>query len=190
MDGWGIATAVGTIAAALVPATLYLFERNERKKERDDRKAAQTALDTELRRQATDSARRERERIEAEVRRISVWGRGTGGVANEGADAWPLFDITVTNHSGDPIYDVQVSTSVGVLHTTSRHGWDTIAPEVTHVVHATYTADGPSEFRQFGPQPQVGVLRCSVDFTDVRGRRWRRHSDGEVAVAARNTSKG
>ena len=153
-DGWTIATAVGTILAAAVPAVLFFVERAERMR-------AQTALDEELRRQARHEAERAKSETMTEARRVAIW--------NESGSNGSAVTIHVLNGSSDPVYQVAVSTEP-MRTTEGRHvtlgvgWWDVLLPG-EHVTESTHQA---------APMP------AWVDFVDVRDRRWTRRNDGSV----------
>ncbi|WP_154792484.1 hypothetical protein [Occultella kanbiaonis] len=178
MDGWGIATAIGTIAAAVVPAGLYMLERRERIRERVDRKRAQVALDNQLRSQAQQAEQRERAEMEASVRRVGVWNESEPVVLQDmtqsrGTRTEDQAIVYVANRSDDPVHDVSAWTE-GVSGSGAPlmlDDWAELAPggEATR----SYTW-------------QTVAMPCWVEFTDVHGRRWARYNNGGV-YRAENT---
>lgn len=161
-DGWAIATAVGTILAAVVPAVLFFVERAERMR-------AQSTLDDELRRQAHQEAERAESETMIEARRVAIW--------NESSTNGSPVTIHVLNGSSDPVYQVWAFTepmrpiegrrvTVGVGH------WDVLLPG-EHATKSTHQA---------APMP------AWVEFVDVRERRWTRHNNGSVERGSGRTN--
>ncbi len=174
MDGWAVATAVGTIAAAAVPAGLYLLERRERIRERADRERAQRDLDDQLREQAKRAERRERAELEAQVRRVGIWNGSKPVVVvdpnvSRGTRTEQQVVVHVANRSDDPVHDLWVWTE-GISEEAPVHG----------LGHRAELAPGDAlelSARQLVPMP------CWIEFTDVHGRRWARYNNGDVCRA-------
>ncbi|WP_156741895.1 hypothetical protein [Occultella aeris] len=156
-----IAVGFVTLLAAGVPLVLFLVERR-------DRKAAQDALDAELRRQREAERRRAEEELLAGVRRIAVWPQLEARPVR--SERVTMFDLAVhvTNHSDNPVFELVVNTPIGTMLTEMP--WQIIKPGEEKVA----TASGPDV------GSSIERPRCWVEFTDVSGRRWARYTDGDV----------
>ncbi|WP_299303299.1 hypothetical protein [uncultured Brachybacterium sp.] len=164
-DAWTVATAVGTIAAAVVPGLLFLVERKDRKK-------AQSELDAELTRQAERERARATEETLTEVRRVAIWNesdaQGSPIVLHLlNGSAEPIYQVwtfTESMHRYDPSSRDEVRSKDGTRVNVGVGHWDVLMPG-EHVTKSTR---------------QAAIMPAWVEFNDVRQRGWRRYNSGKV----------
>lgn len=193
-----IAVAVGTLAAAVVPLVLFLFERRERI-------GAQNALAKERQERLDEERQRTQDARQAEVRKVLVFARHSSGVGRASPEVTlrPSLSAWVQNASGAPIFDVVARIDAPVRSTAPVA--DLLDPAgQLRPLPARTLSEGPSlgvsEGRGYSGTLLEGTERTVdgreplpagwdrelrehqvwVEFTDTAQRRWARCEDGTV----------
>jgi hypothetical protein len=177
VNGWDIATAVGTVGAVVVALVLGLLEQHRAGQRQEDelrrlgeeRTRAEADRDSALDRSA-------REVREQQARRIAIWTEFDLSYGPEGSpdEDTPMIteELVVQNYSDMPIFHVLVagvhedeSTTLGGIAKVLLPG---------------------GELRKPLPSVEIGGNEldqdaCYVFFRDVHGRFWTRYSNGDLS---------
>lgn len=150
-----VATAVGTVGAAVIPGWAYFGERRERR-------AAQAEVEAHRAEEYRAEQRKARKMIADEVRRVRLYD-------NSHHYGRQSTTIRVVNETQDPV--------MGIVVCEQRHSYGS---ESTLVTLGGY----PDAFKP-GEQVEIesdytDLSTIWVTFKDSRGRTWSRSSDGSV----------
>ncbi|WP_281858525.1 hypothetical protein [Salana multivorans] len=165
---WAVwVTAGATILASIVPLVLFLLERKARI-------AAQRALTEERNR----AEKLELRALTAQARRVHLRAYQPVSTDEHGeVESLGYFNrVEAVNGLDDPIFDVKLG---GVSVVRRRSDGEVVEPGETF-----------SLFLVDHHMASDGYPPIWVEFTDIRGRRWRRHRDGTVTETTSATSVG